>query len=72
MKYIVIELQKLVDGTVANLVYSYNTKKEAESKYYAILSAAAVSNVPIHSAIILQEDAIPVTFKSFEHVVQGE
>lgn len=72
MKYIVIELQKLVDGTVANLVYAYDTKKEAESKYYAILSAAAVSNIPIHSAIILQEDAMPVAYKSFVHNVQGE
>ena len=70
MKYIVIELQKNSDGSVANLVYAYNTKAQAESKYYAILSAAAVSSVPVHSAIIIQEDAMPVTFKSFSHEVQ--
>ena len=76
MKYIVIELQKNSDGSVGNLVYAFNKKAEAESKYYAILSAAAVSSVPVHSAIIIQEDAVPVTFKSFSHeseiAVEGE
>jgi len=70
MKYIVIELQKAQDESVANLVHVFNTKAQAESKYYSILSAAAVSSVPVHSAIILQEDAVPVTFKSFTHNVQ--
>jgi hypothetical protein len=70
MKYIVIELQKNNDGSVGNLVYAFNKKAEAESKYYAILSAAAVSSVPVHSAIIIQEDAVPVTFKSFSHEAQ--
>ena len=69
MKYIVIELQKLTDGTVTNLVYAYDTKKEAESKYYAILSAASVSKIPTHSAVILQEDAMPIAYKSFVHNV---
>ena len=74
MKYIVIELQKNSDGSVGNLVYAFNKKAEAESKYYAILSAAAVSSVPVHSAIIIQEDAVPVQYKSFSHesAVEGE
>lgn len=72
MKYIVIELQKNSDGSVGNLVYAYNTRAQAESKYYAVLSAAAVSTVPVHSAILIQEDAMPVAYKSFTHNVQAE
>ena len=72
MKYIVIELQKNSDGSVGNHVYAYNEKAEAESKYYAILSAAAVSSVPVHSAIIIQEDAVPVQYKSFSHEIAVE
>lgn len=70
MKYIVIELQKNSDGSVGNLVYAFNTKAQAESKYYSVLSAAAVSTVPVHSAILIQEDAMPIAFKSFTHNVQ--
>lgn len=70
MKYIVIELQKNSDESVGNLVYAYNTRAQAESKYYAVLSSAAVSSVPVHSAILIQEDAMPVAYKSFTHNVQ--
>lgn len=53
MKYIVIELQTSSDGTVANLVYQFDTRNEAESKYHYILSYAAVTQLPIYAAMIL-------------------
>ena len=53
--YIVIELQTNGSGQVANLVTTYEDKNEAESKFHQILSAASVSNVPVHSAVILTE-----------------
>lgn len=53
MTYIVIELQTNTDGNVGNLVYQYNNRLDAESKYHAILSAAAVSSLPTHAAVIL-------------------
>lgn len=65
--YIVIELQKNAEGQVSNLVTSHNTLAEAESKYYSILAAAAVSNVPVHSAIIVCEDGNPVKNNSYQH-----
>ena len=53
MKYIVIELQKMDNGTVGNIVTAYDSQIEAESKYHQILAAAAISNLPTHSAIII-------------------
>ena len=36
MTYIVIELQTSADGQVANLVYSFDNRAEAEQKYHLI------------------------------------
>ena len=65
--YIVIELQKSADGAITNIVTQHATQEEAESKYYSILSAAAVSNVPVHSAIIVSEQAFPVKHEFYAH-----
>lgn len=50
--FIVIELQK-TGPQVANIVTSYESLADAESKYHNILAAAAVSSVEAHSAILL-------------------
>lgn len=65
--YIVIELQKNTEGVVSNIVTSHNTLEEAESKFYAILSAAAVGSVPLHSAIIVSEEGFPVKHDFYKH-----
>lgn len=70
--YIVIELQKLNDTTVANLVYQKQTLNEAESTYHSILSYAAVSSVPVHSAVILTDAGQLVMSKAFRHEVAEE
>lgn len=65
--YIVIELQKNTEGVVSNLVTSHNTLAEAESKFYSILAAAAVSTAPVHSAVIVSEEGFPVANKCYKH-----
>ena len=65
--YIVIELQKSADGAVSNIVNSYNSLEEAESKYYSILAAAALSQIPVHSAIIVSEEGFPVKHQCYKH-----
>ena len=65
--YIVIELQKNAEGVVSNLVTSHNTLAEAESKYHFILAAAAVSEIPVHSAIIVSEEGFAVQNKCYKH-----
>lgn len=67
MRYIVIELQKNTDGTVSNLVTSHETLAEAESKYHSILASAAISKIPVHSAIIVSEEGFPVKYQCYKH-----
>lgn len=65
--FIVIELQKNENGAVTNIVTEHSTQEEAESKYYAVLSAAAVSDVPVHSAIIVSEEGFPLMHQFYKH-----
>ena len=65
--YIVIEIQTNADGTVGNLVFAYAEKNEAYSKYHSILAAAAVSALPRHAAVIIENDGHPLEFRCFEH-----
>lgn len=65
--YIVIELQKNSQGVVSNIVTSYESLPEAESKYYSVLAAAAISTVPVHSAIIVSEEGFPVKHQCYKH-----
>ena len=67
MAYVVIELQKNTDGAVANIVNAYETQAEAESKYHSILAAAAISELPCHSAIIVSEEGFPVAHQCYKH-----
>lgn len=75
MKYLVIEIQTNADGTVANLVYAYDDRNEAESKYHAVLSAAAISALPMHTCVLFQSDGILLARQSYVHeqeVMEGE
>ena len=65
MSYIVIEIQKT--DTVATLVNAYDDRNDAYSKYYAVLSAAAKSSVPLHSAVILTDEGNKLESKYFNH-----
>ena len=65
--FIVIELQKDAEGVVSNIVTSYENLAEAESKYYSVLVAAAISKVPVHSAIIVSEEGFPVKNHCYKH-----
>lgn len=51
--YIVIELQTNDNGTVGNFVWAYEDRNQAEAKYHAVLSAAALSKLPIHACVLL-------------------
>lgn len=66
-KYIVIELQTAADGTVANIVTAYDTQLQAESAYHSILSAAAVSNIPAHAAVMIDSMGYYIDAHCYEH-----
>lgn len=50
--FLVIELQT-TNGATASIVNQYETQALAEQQYYFILSAASVSNIDVHSAILM-------------------
>lgn len=65
MKYVVIEIQKTAQGQIANLVTSYDTKLEAESHYHTILASAALSDLPAHGAVIIDENCVPIAWQCY-------
>lgn len=68
--YIVLELQTNSDGSVGNFVWAYATQEQAFAKYHAVLSAAAVSALPVHAAVILDNHGLQIAAQSFEHEVE--
>lgn len=66
MKYIVIEIQKFADGTVAvPPIASYDSFFEALSRYHTILAAAAISDVPVHTCVVLNETGQEIRMDSY-------
>lgn len=65
--YLVIEIQKLSDTNIATLVSDHSDRNEAESKFHAVLQYAAVSAVPIHSAVLLNEDGYLIMRETYTH-----
>lgn len=66
MLFIVIEVQS--DGTAAStLVNSYADRNQAESKFHQILTAAAVSSVPIHSAVLMTDRGKTLKTETYTH-----
>lgn len=68
--FIVIEMQ--TNDTTATLINAYEDKSQAEQKYHAILSAAAVSNIKIHSAIMLTSEGYYLKSEHYEHEIVSE
>ena len=72
MKYIVIEIQKSADGTIAvPPIGSYDNFFEAMSAYHSILASASVSSVPVHTAVVLNEVGQEIRLDSFDHTRTG-
>ena len=69
--YIVIELQTNANGTVANIVTAYASQEQAFSKFHTILAAAAVSALPVHAAVIIDNKGLEIAAQYFEHGAQA-
>lgn len=66
MKYLVIEIQKFSDGTVAvPPIASYDNFFDALSKYHTVLATAAISDVPVHTCVILNEVGQEIRMDSY-------
>ena len=69
--FYVLELQTYGDGTGSVIPMSYNNLPAAESKYYLILSAAAVSTVYRHGAVLMTEEGFTMKQEVFTHMLQN-
>ncbi len=64
--YIIIEMQT-TNNTTSILADAYADVNIAYQKYYTVLAAAAVSNVPIHTAMMVTDSGLLMKTDSFKH-----
>lgn len=67
MKYIVLEMQTNADGTVGTIVTQKDDKNDALSTFYSILASAAISSVPVHTAVVLTNNGVMLKMETFDH-----
>ena len=72
--YIVLEVQKNLDGTgaIVTPIPVYNTLPEAESCWHSKLSFACISSVPIHTIILMDDDANTIRRETYLHQPKPE
>ena len=58
-KYIVIELQKN-NGTVANIVTTHDTLKDAQYKFHTVAAAAALSEIDKHVVVLINDNGFQI------------
>ena len=67
--FVVLEIQ--AGETIATIVNSYEDRLLAEQKYHQILAAAAVSNVPKHSAVLMTDEGVRIKNEVYVHEVEA-
>lgn len=69
----IIEIQQYQDGSygdIKHFVYDEDpdmARLKAESKFYEVLAAAAISNLPSHAAIMFSSEGFPIMSKCYKH-----
>ena len=70
--FTVMEIQSDGQGNVSVLPAIVTpTRAAAESAYHSILAAAAVSQVPVHSALVLGEEGLPIMQFAYRHAPEA-
>lgn len=65
---IVFEIQMAADGSIGiTPPTSYADNNQADQAYYAALSAAAVSSVPVHTVVQMRHDGEDTIHKTYYH-----
>lgn len=70
--YTTIENQVRTDGSMGLLYDHFTELNPALAKYYTICAAAAVSEIPYHSAAIIRDDGIMIEERVFDRRVDHE
>lgn len=72
--YIVLEIQKFSATQIAitTPIYSSSNRNAAESEYHRLCSIAAISSVPRHTVIMMDDMGVLYTIQSYEHEQEEE
>lgn len=74
-QFYIVEIQKYDNGEFGHIVhYAFDedadkARLKADSKYYEVLSAAAISNISEHSAILFSSEGFPIMHQCYKHEV---
>lgn len=72
MKYLVCEVQHFPNDQVSTFVWAFDTENSANAKYHQILSGAATSTLPVHSATMFTEEGFFLKGEYFRHETEPE
>lgn len=63
-KYVVLEMQ---NGIVGNNAWTYDTREDAEVKYYQVLSEVVKSPVATHTVMLMTDEGFALDIKCYRH-----
>ena len=69
--YILLEIQVNDNGQVGTLITNYSDLREAESRFYTVMAAAALSELPVHSAVLMTEKGLKLKNGWYTHDDEG-
>lgn len=67
MKYMVNEIQKSSNGDINNITSTYDSLQAAESGYHRALASAAISQVPVHTVVLMSSTGVHLKHESYIH-----
>lgn len=72
-QFYVVEIQGYANGEFGHIVHwafdedPNRAREKADSKFYEVLSACAISDLPVHSAILFSTEGFPIDHKCYKH-----
>lgn len=75
-QFYIIEIQQYINGEFGHIVHfafdenATKARLKAEAKYHEVLAAAAVSELPQHSATLLTSDGRAVMNQCYRHEIE--
>ena len=71
-KYITLEIQHFADGNVAVLPTKYDTRNDAEAKFYTLCAAGCHTDLPLYTVMVMTTEGFVLDQKVFKNEVQPE
>ena len=71
-KYITLEIQHFADGNVAVLPTKYDTRNDAEAKFYTLCAAGCHTELPLYTVMVMTTEGFVLDQKVFKNEVQSE